>query len=354
MRSRNACNLYVFSPSDLNAGVKHFLTSYLPQHRGASVHTISSYAQALKSLLAFLSDKHTKRRKLTYRDLIVENVLGFLAEIERERGNSPSTRNARLAAILSLARFAYLMGGLNKDTYDRLRHIAFKRHPLAPAFHLDVPELEAIYRSIDYCTRDGFRDLTLLKLLYNTGARASEIASVKISDIDFNALRVTITGKGRRQRLCSLWETTGALLRIYIASERRMPQKGFEDYLFINQRRRPLTRFGVHEIVRRYARKAVIACPVLAKHAVTPHTFRHTTGVHLVEAGVDLNTIREWLGHEHLSSTEVYARANLRLKCRALARLQELDKRLFAELSASRTLPKVGPSIRRWLDSLVD
>jgi site-specific recombinase XerD len=354
MRLRNASNLYVLGPSDLTASVKHFLAYYLPQHRGASVHTISSYAQALKSFLAFLSDKPRNRGKLTYRDLTVGNVLAFLVKIERERGNSPSTRNARLAAILSFARFAFLMGGLNKDTYDRLRHIAFKRRSLAPAFHLDVPELEAIYRSIDYCTHDGFRDLTLLKLLYNTGARASEIASLKISDIDLSALHVTITGKGCRQRLCSLWKTTGALLRIYLASERRVPQKGFEDHLFINQRRRPLTRFGVREIVRRYARKAALACPGLAKHRVTPHTFRHTTGAHLLEAGVDLNTIREWLGHEHVSSTEVYARANVRLKCRTLAKLQQLDKRLFTELSASRTLPQVGPSIRRWLDSLQD
>lgn len=118
--------------------------------------------------------------------------------------------------------------------------------------------------------------------------------------------------------------------------------------------RRPLTRFGIHDIVRRYARKATFACPGLAKRRVTPHTFRHTTGVHLVEAGVDLNTIREWLGHEHLSSTEVYARANVRLKRRALAKLEQLDKRLFAELNASRALPQVGPSITHWLDSLAE
>jgi site-specific recombinase XerD len=103
------------------------------------------------------------------------------------------------------------------------------------------------------------------------------------------------------------------LIRIYLASERRTPRRGYEASLFISEKRRPLTRYGIYDIVKRHARKAADKCPSLAKKKVSPHTFRHTTGVHLVEAGVDLNTIREWLGHEHLSTTETYARANLRM-----------------------------------------
>lgn len=338
----------------LSAWVKRFLVSYLPQHRGASPHTVTSYGQALMNLLDFLANRGRKRRKPTFRDLTVDNVLAFLSELESKRGNIPSTRNARLAAILAFLRFSFLMKGIDKDQYDRLRHIAFKRESIRPASCLEVAELEAIYRAVDHRTRDGFRDLTILKLLYNTGARASEVASIKIKDLDLDQLHVAITGKGHKHRLCGLWKTTAALIRIYLASERRTPRGGYEEYLFISQRRRPFTRFGIHDIVRRYVRKAAESCLSLAKKKVTPHTFRHTTCVHLVEAGVDLNTIRAWLGHEHLSTTETYANANLRMKRCALARLEQLDRKLVEEIAAKRSAPEVDAGIRRWLDSLAD
>lgn len=145
---------------------------------------------------------------------------------------------------------------------------------------------------------------------------------------------------------------TAAVIRIYLSSERRAPRKDLEDHLFISQRREPLTRFGIYDIVRRYARRTADACPGLAKKTVTPHTFRHTTAVHLLESGVDLDTIRGWLGHAHMSTTEIYARVNLKMKRLALARLQQLDRKLFEEISADRGMPEVDPSIRRWLDSL--
>ena len=220
--------------------------------------------------------------------------------------------------------------------------------------YLEVAELDAILHAVDYTTHDGFRDLTILKTLYNTGARASEIAAIKISNLALDDLHVTIIGKGRKPRLCGLWETTAALVRIYLASERRTPKRGFEDYLFISQRRKPFTRFGIRDIVRRHARKAAESCPSLAKKNVTPHTVRHTTGMHLVDSGVNLSTVRDWLGHEHISTTEIYARANLRTKRLALSRLQHLDRKLFGEVAASRNVPEVDPGIRRWLNGLAD
>ena len=340
--------------SDLRTAIRRFLTSYLPQHRGASIHTISSYGQALKGFFAFLSGRGRKRREPAFRDFTAENILDFLARLERKRGNGPATRNARLAAIRSFLHYAFLMGHIEKKQHERLLHIAFKRTPAPLPTYLEVAEIEAIFRSVDYRTRDGFRDLTIMKLMYNTGARASEAASIRISDLELDDLHVTVTGKGNKRRLCGLWETTAALIRIYLASERCTPTRGSEDYLFIGQRREHMTRFGVHYLVRRYIRKASAFCPSLLKKNVTPHTLRHTTGVHLVEAGVDLNTIREWLGHSRISSTELYARPSLATKRAALAKLQQLDRKLFEEIAASRGFSKIDPGIKTWIDSLGD
>lgn len=337
---------------DLEGWIKRFLTSYLPQHSGASSHTVSSYGQALRSLLRFLAARKKRGRRPTFSDLAAENVLAFLARLEKKRGNSPATRNARLAGILSFLRFAFLVGAVDGNSYERMRHIAFKRGTPAIASYLEVDELDAIFHAVNYHTRDGFRDLVVLKLLYNTGARASEIASLRVSDLELAELRVAVTGKGGKRRLCGLWETTVALVRIYLASERRAPKTGFEDRLFISQRRKPLTRFGIHDIVRRHACKAAEYCPSLAGKRVTPHTFRHTTGVHLTEAGVDMNTIRDWLGHAHMQTTEIYARVNLRTKRLALGKLRELDRKLFEEIATGRGTPGVEPAVRRWLEKL--
>jgi integrase/recombinase XerD len=342
------------SKADLRMRVKCFLASYLPQHRGASPHTIAAYGYALKRLLAFLSRRGKKRKEPTFRDITAENMLAFLTQLEKKRGNGPSTRNVRLAAIHSFLHFAFLMGCLEDNQYERLKHIAFKRTHRRVVSYLEVAELKAIYRAVDYRTRDGFRDLVILKLLYNTGARASEIATIRISDLSLGDLRVTVTGKGGKERVCGLWETTVALLRVYLASERRTPRKGFEDYLFISQRRKPFTRFGVYDIVRRYARKAADACPSLPKKTVTPHTIRHTTAVHLLAAGADFNTVRDWLGHAHISTTEEYAHVDLRTKRQALRKLQQLDRELFGKIAVDHGMPKVDPAIRRWLDWLSD
>ncbi len=345
---------YAFDRSDLTAAVKSFLLYYLPQHRGVSAHTTSSYGHALRRFVAFLSGRGRRKRKPTSRDLTAENILAYLAGLEKKRGNGPSTRNARLAAVRSFMHFAFLMGSLSRRQHERLLHIAFKRSPPKLPTYLDPHELGAIYKSVDYTTRDGFRDLTILKALYNTGARASEIATIRISNLALDNLHVTIIGKGGKRRLCCLWETTVALIRIYLDSERRVPARGSEGHLFISQRRRHFTRFGIHDIVRRHAVKAAKSCPSLEKKKVTPHVFRHTTGVHLVQAGVDRNTIRELLGHEHMSSTDIYARLSLTMKRHALARLQQLDRKLFTDVAASRGVSDVDPGIRTWLDSLED
>ncbi len=334
--------------TSLGAWIKRFLILYLPQHRGVAANTILSYGQALKSLHQFLGRR--KRTEPSFRDLTAEKVLAFLADLEKRRGNGAATRNARLAAVLSFLRFVFVMGCIEGKAYERLRHIAFKRETPKVPCHLEPDELDAIFRAVDHRTRDGFRDLVILKVLYNTGARSSEIASLRVSALDFNNLRMTIVGKGGKVRIVSLWETSAALLQILLATERRIPKKGFEDYVFISRRRSPLARGGIYNVVKRYASRAATHCPSLVGKNVTPHTFRHTTGVFLVDSGVDLNTIREWLGHAHIATTEIYARPSLATKRLALERLQRLDHKLFREILKARSVPKLPTGIQQWLN----
>jgi site-specific recombinase XerD len=338
----------------LGPWIRSFLAEYLPRDKGLSPNTISSYAQALKGFHEHLSAGKKGRRSPLFTDVTVESVLAFLRELEVKRGNSPSTRNARLAGILSFLEYAFVMGCLNKPDYERLRHMSFKRRTSRLVEYLEVEEINALFAAVDHRTRDGFRDLVMLKLLYNTGARASELAALKVSDLDLKNLRIGITGKGRKRRFCGLWETTAAMIKIYLATERRLPRAGFEDFLFINQRRGHFTRFGIRRMVLKYVRRASKACPALAKKRVTPHTIRHTTGVHLVEAGVDLNTVRALLGHEHMATTEIYARPTLKTKLNALERIAQFDRKLFEAATARRQMPRLEPGIDRWLKSIAN
>jgi len=158
-------------PSDrsgLEAWVKRFLTSYLPQHRGVTANTVASYAQALRGILNHISSRRKRRGappargKPTFRDLTAENVLAYLSDLETKRGNSIPTRNVRLAGVLSFLRYAFIMGCIGKEPYERLRHIAFKRGSLKIVPFLGVDELAALFRTVDHRTRDGFRDIPIL------------------------------------------------------------------------------------------------------------------------------------------------------------------------------------------------
>jgi integrase/recombinase XerD len=191
--------------------------------------------------MAFLTSR-ARGAEPRFRNLDAERVLAFLAKLETRSGNVAATRNARLAAVRSFVRYAFIMGCIGRDRHERICQIAFKRCSARVVTYLEPEELEAVFRAVDYRTRDGFRDLVMLKLLYNTGARAAELAGMRVSDVDCAGLRIGITGKGRKRRVCGLWETVAALVRMYLATERRMPCKGFDDHLFINQRRRAFSR----------------------------------------------------------------------------------------------------------------
>jgi site-specific recombinase XerD len=256
---------------------------------------------------------------LVVTDLSAERVRQFLGELEEKRGCSIATRNQRLAAIHALARFLGLHAPELVEWCGQVRAIPFKKAPKTLVTYLEKAEMDALLAAPDLTTGQGRRDHTLLLFLYNSGARADEAAHVLIGDLQFglkperDPSAVLIRGKGNKQRRCPLWERTVNELVVLVQG------RGEKEHVFLNRRGEPLTRFGIHTMVERYAAKVAEKMPAVATKRVSPHTIRHTTATHLLRAGVDINTIRAWLGHVSLATTNIYAEVDLEMKVKALA-----------------------------------
>lgn len=237
-----------------------------------------------------------------------------LANLESTRGCSPQTRNQRLAAVHAFARFVGEHSVEHIAWCAQIRSVPFKKTARALVPYLDKAEMDALLAAPDRKADQGRRDYALMLFLYNSGARAEEAAQLLIGDIDIVARSVSILGKGRKRRQCPLWPVTVSALSPLIAD--RSPT----ERAFLNRRRRPITRFGVYTMVRRYGSRVKSKNPSTAKKRISPHSIRHSTARHLLRAGVDINTIRGWLGHVSLETTNVYAEIDLEMKAAALAK----------------------------------
>ena len=241
-------------------------------------------------------------------------VRRFLLHLEQQRGCSVSTRNQRLAAIHALARFIGSHSPEHLAWCGQIRAIPFKRAEKPSLGYLEKSEIDALLAAPDRRNAQGFRDYALLLFLYNTGARAAEAAGLLIDDLDLDSTcSVRITGKGRKVRVCPLWPLTLQTLRPLILG------RGREESVFLNRRREPITRFGIYDVVRRHSSRVISSQSSLRSKKVSPHTIRHTTAVSLLRAGVDINTIRAWLGHVSVDTTSIYAEVDLEMKAKALA-----------------------------------
>lgn len=303
----------------LSSWVRRFLLEYLIKERNLSVNTQKSYRDMLRLLLPFASEAAGKATdKLLVEDLSEGCVRSFLIRLGDERHCSASTRNQRLAGIRSLARFIAMHAPEYTEWYGRLKSIPLRKSSTSLISYLEKDEMDALLAASDAETAQGLRDRAILLFLYNTGARADEVAHVRVMDISLGRnigrgnSSVLIHGKGNRCRQCPVWPETERILQLLIRN--RQP----EDTLFINREHQPLTRFGIHDIVVRSAAIAAHAVPSLSKKRVSPHTIRHTTATHLLRAGVDINTIRAWLGHVSMSTTLIYAEVDIQMKARAL------------------------------------
>jgi site-specific recombinase XerD len=267
-------------------------------------------------------------------------VRKFLDHLERDRQCSGVTRNQRLATIRSLARFIGIRSPAHVAWCAEIRAMPFKKTAKTVIGYLEKAEMDALLAQPDRRTPLGGRDHALLLFLYNSGARADEAAKLTIDNLQLGSQSsVRLHGKGNKFRTCPLWPVTATSL------SRLVVNRSQSDAVFLNRTNQPLTRFGIHRLVTQYAELASKTVPSLATKRVSPHTIRHTTAVHLLRAGVDINTIRAWLGHVSLDTTHVYAEVDMEMKAKALARVDISDLQ-------TKPRPRTPPSLMTFLQAL--
>ena len=300
--------------------LQRYFCHYLIGQRNLSPRTISSYRDCFKLLIRFLEqNRGIEAEALRVADLDAPNILAFLENLERRRGNCARSRNARLAAIRSLLRYAASTDPLLLAVTQRVCSIPAKRFEGTRVGHLTGRQMQAVLDAPDASTHNGLRDRVLLLLMYNTGARASEIATWCIGDLHLgDGGYIQIHGKGRKQRSVPLWRQTRNLLKRWLKHTPTSPQAP----LLPNARSQQMTRAGVAQRLERAVATAAKADPSLRERSISPHTVRHTTAMHLLQSGVDLSMIAMWLGHERIQTTHHYLEADLESKKRALATLK--------------------------------
>lgn len=304
------------SPRALFALVESFFTEYLPRQRGASVHTIRAYRDALKLLLEFVSQRLGRGvASLALSDLDADMVSHFLDHIEAARSNSAGTRNCRRAAIRSFFKHLLRNDLAHSQQYARVLAIPSKKARQQPALYLEADDVRAILGNPDRRTPDGWRDYTLLLFLYNCGARVSEAASVRWGDLQLVPPRqVRLRGKGKKERVLPLWQETANALHRLCGIEKTHD----EQHVFLNRRRQPMTRDGIAYVLRKHALAVARKHPTLARKQITPHVLRHSCAVALLQSGTDVTVIRDYLGHASIATTGRYITTNLQMKREAM------------------------------------
>jgi len=303
----------------LSAFLQEYFSDHLLRHRHVSENTVKAYRDAWRLFLQFLLSRRGLRPSaLAVADLAATDVLAFLDDLEAKRGNGASTRNTRLAAIRGAVTHALDRDPTLPPEVHGILAIPVKRTPRRTLGFLTRPEVDAVLDAPDARRWSGRRDRILLETLYNTGARVSELAGARAGDLLGDARHLRLHGKGRKERVVPLWKRTAAGLRRWIRDNGLTP----EQPLFPNARGVAITRSGIEKRMMVAVQAAAGRCTSLASRKIGPHTFRHTTAMHLLEAGVDLAVIALWLGHERLETTNVYITSSMAMKEKALGVLQ--------------------------------
>lgn len=302
----------------LGPWIRRFLLEHLVGERNLAHNTQVSYRDTLVLFLPFVAKNLSKPvDQLSIEDISADIARRFLLGLEEQRRCSVSTRNQRLAAIHALARFIGERSPEHITWLTQIRSIPFKKTAKPSMTYLDKREMDVLLDAPSRDNPQGLRDYALLLFLYNSGARASEAANLTIADLDLGAPpSVILLGKGGKVRRCPLWPYTAGKLSALVGGRRS------DEPVFLNRRKQPITRFGIHALVKRSAQTASRKLPVLSTMRISTHTIRHTTAVHLLRSGVDINTIRAWLGHVSLDTTHIYAEIDLEMKAKALAQCE--------------------------------
>ena len=324
--------------------IKPFFSHYLPIQKGLAPNTILAYRDAIKLLLCYAADTLKKSiEELCVEQLDESIVLDFLDHLENTRGCTPRTRNARLAAIRALFSFIAREEPSLLLHCQMIRTIPVKRTQHKTVDYLEENEMQALLNAVNLNSRTGVRDNALLLLLYNTGARVSEIVGLKEADLRLDgAAQVKLLGKGNKYRSCPLWDETVEALDAYL--KQRTAKNPADHQLFLNANGAPITRFGVRHIMGKYTTKAKSQCPSIAAKIVTPHTIRHTTAMHLLRSGNDVNMVSYWLGHADINTTHIYVEIDMEMKRQMLQKAGPPD--------VKKLLPWQKPNVLQWLNSL--
>lgn len=336
------------APHPLARFLQGFFHDYLAAQRGLSPNTTFSYRDALKLLLRFGSDRTGKPvDQLALEDVDDKMVLAFLDDLETTHGNSTATRNNRLAALRTFMRYVAYQDPVLLPQCQRICALPTKRTEHKTMEYLEDQEIGALLKRVDLRSRHGFRDYALLLFLYNTGARVQEVVDLKMEDLRLEApFQVKLTGKGRKERVCPLWPETVAAFQDYLHGQAREGSPA--PSVFLNANGRPLTRFGIRYLVRRDVTLTEETCPSLKCKKISPHSIRHTTAMHLLQAGNDLSVVKDWLGHADLNTTHAYVEINMKMKRKALEASQPPARRALYK-GRSKWLK---PSTLEWLDGL--
>jgi integrase/recombinase XerD len=304
----------------LGPALQRYFCQYLINQRQLSSRTIAAYRDTFKLLLGFIERSRGPRQQdLRVQDLDAARILAFLDDLERTRHNSARSRNARLAAIRSFIRHALAFDPLLLPIAQQVLAIPSKRFQRTIVGHLTQKQMQALMDASDPSTRAGLRDRVLLTLMYNTGARVSEVAAFKISDLRLDTGgSIHVCGKGRKQRVVPLWRETVRLLRRWLGAIDSSSQAP----LLPNARGGRITLSGIEHRLRIAVDRATASDSSLRRLSISPHTIRHTTAMHLLQSGVNLSVIAMWLGHESIQTTHQYLEADLESKKQALAHLQ--------------------------------
>jgi len=301
--------------------VTAFFQKYLAAERGLPANTVASYSDCIRLLVDFACERlRVQPEALNLAEFTREMIIAFLDDLENTRHNGVSTRNQRLAAIKTFFHFLAYNEPELMHLNEKIQSIRQKSSDYTPPPSMTIEEVNAIMSVPDPGKLIGIRDKALVSLLYNSGARVQELADLRIFDVRFEApAAVTLTGKGNKTRVIPLWKETTEILSNYLDFRRKSGVQS--THLFLNVKGDPMTRFGIGRRVGQLAVEAARHCPSLKGRTITPHVFRHTVALHLIESGVDIVLVQEWLGHADLKTTSLYVEVSVERKRAALEKV---------------------------------
>jgi site-specific recombinase XerD len=326
--------------TDLVALIDDFFEEYLPKERGVSKHTVRSYAMAFQSLYLFFKDvKGIRAHRLFVKDLTREQINEYLNWLETRCGNKAATRNSRLASIKAFCHYALYRDFKNMALWQSILSIKSKKTESPTMSFLTQEGMKALLGSIPVDTIQGRRHLAILSFMYDTGARASELISFSAHNLNLTKpYHIVLCGKGRKKRIVPIHEKLVLILKAYMKDAGIDSDNVSTQPLFVNVHGRKLTTAGLTHIIKLYAMPLKEKCPGLIPDRLSPHSFRHSKATHLLQSGMNIIYVRDFLGHSSVKTTEIYVRMDSEHKRKAL------------ETAAADIVPSTSSNDRNWND----